>query len=223
MIKAIIFDLDGTVLDTLLDLKTAVNRVMDKLGYKEQSYEEVRRKVGSGFRNLMYRCIDKEDISETELDIAEKQMVIEYKDCYHEKTKPYDGINDLLNKLIDMNIQIGVNSNKNDDYTKKLIAISFPFIHEEYVLGKRPNYPVKPDPINNKELLEKMNVKKEEVLYVGDSLVDIKTAQNSGLKAISVTWGFVDKDILKANNPDYLIDKPSELIDIITTINKGDL
>ena len=82
MIKAIIFDLDGTVLNTLLDLKTAVNRVMNKLGYCEQSYEEVRNKVGSGFRNLMFRCIGKEDISEEELDTAEKQMVIEYRGCY---------------------------------------------------------------------------------------------------------------------------------------------
>lgn len=223
MIKAVIFDLDGTLLDTLWDLKTAVNRVMTKLGYRQQSYEEVRTKIGSGFRNLMYRCIDKQDISEEELDTAENQMIIEYKSCYHDKTKPYEGIENLLNELIKMDIQIGVNSNKNDDYTKKLIELNFPYLNNDYILGKRKNFPIKPDPVNNTEILQKMKVQKEEVLYVGDSLVDIKTARNSNLKAIAVSWGFVDRDILKDNHPDYLIDKPEELIDIITKINKGEL
>ena len=220
MIKAIIFDLDGTVLNTLLDLKTAVNRVMNKLGYCEQSYEEVRNKVGSGFRNLMFRCIGKEDISEEELDTAEKQMVIEYKDCYHDNTRPYEVINELLSYLKNNDIKIAINSNKNDDYTKKLIEINFPFIDLNLVLGKREGYNVKPDPANNTELMEKMQVKPEEVLYVGDSLVDIQTARNSSLKAVSVSWGFVDKDRLVQAKPDYIIDKPDELIDIIEKINK---
>ena len=88
------------------------------------------------------------------------------------------------------------------------------------MLGKREGYNVKPDPANNTELMEKMQVKPEEVLYVGDSLVDIKTAQNSSLKAVSVSWGFVDKDRLVQAKPDYIIDKPDELIDIIEKINK---
>ncbi|MGN1405891.1 MAG: HAD family hydrolase [Erysipelotrichaceae bacterium] len=220
MIKAIIFDLDGTVLDTLLDLKTAVNRVMNKLGYREQSYEEVRNKVGSGFRNLMFRCIGKEDVSEEELDKAENQMVIEYKDCYHDNTKPYEGINELLTYLKGKDIKIAINSNKKDDYTKKLIELNFPFIDPDLVLGKREGYKVKPDPANNSELMEKMKVNTDEVLYVGDSLVDIKTARNSNLKAISVSWGFVDKEKLIEAKPDYIIDKPYELIDIIETLNK---
>lgn len=220
MIKAVIFDLDGTVLDTLLDLKTAVNRVMNKFGYGEQSYEEVRNKVGSGFRNLMFRCIGKEDISDDELDRAENQMVIEYKDCYHDNTKPYEGIDELLSYLKDNNIQIAINSNKKDDYTKKLIELNFPFIDSKLVLGKREGYNVKPDPANNTELMEKMKVNKDEVLYVGDSLVDIKTARNSDLKAVSVSWGFVDKDRLIEAKPDYIIDRPAELIDIIDSLNK---
>lgn len=220
MIKAVIFDLDGTVLDTLLDLQTAVNRVMRKLGYREQSYEEVRNKVGSGFRNLMFRCIGKEDISDEELDRAESQMVIEYKDCYHDNTKPYDGVVEMLNYLKDKNIMIAINSNKKDDYTKKLTELNFPFINQELVLGKREGYKVKPDPANNSELMAKMQVSADEVLYVGDSLVDIQTARNSSLKAVSVSWGFVDRDRLVEAGPDYLIDKPNQLTDIIESLNK---
>ena len=128
----------------------------------------------------------------------------------------------MLGKLRDMNILLAINSNKNDDYTKKLIEINFPYIDINLVLGKRPGLPVKPDPINNSELLQRMNVQKEEVLYVGDSLVDIQTAKNSNLKAISVSWGFVDKEKLESGKPDYLIDKPQELVDIIIKINKGE-
>lgn len=213
-IRGLIFDLDGTLLNTLYDLNTAVNETMTSLNYPTLSYDEVRVRIGNGFKVLMERCIP-EKVSEERLDEITKLFVDNYSKVYLDKTVPYDGIALLLDTLNDEGIKIGINSNKGDKYTKDLIKKHFPFIDENLVYGKRDGYPTKPDPVNNREIMEKMRATESEVLYIGDSLVDLQTGKNSRLTTVLCSWGFVDKEKLKEANPDYLIDSPEELLDII--------
>ena len=212
MIKGIIFDLDGTLLNTLGDLTSAVNKLMINNGYPTYSEDDVRIRIGKGFKNLISRCIPIE-IEDCLLD----KKVEEFKSYYFsnliDKTKPYVGINELINELKKRDIKIGVNSNKGNEPTKELIKYFFN-LNDDYVLGKREGFNIKPDPANNNEIISKMNLNKDEILYVGDSSVDYLTGLNSNLKTVLVSWGFVDKKDLLVYDV-TIIDKPSELLSII--------
>ena len=136
-----------------------------------------------------------------------------YEKEYDQNTKPYEGIKELVDILISKGIKVGVNSNKNDIYTKHLIKIHFPNINQDYVLGHLENMKVKPDPEGVNLLIKKMNVLKEETLYVGDSPTDIKTANNAGIDVLSVTWGFRSKEQLK--DAKHIIDNPKEILSYV--------
>ena len=218
MIKGVIFDLDGTLLNTLEDLTKAINETMDDLSLPRQTITDTRNKIGSGFKNLLKQCVP-ENYSDNQIDEAVKSFTGYYDKCYYEKTKPYTGIKELVDWCLDNNIKVGVNSNKKDLYTKKLIKLNFPGINEDYVFGKRDNCPIKPDPCNNNDILKNMGLGNEEILYIGDSAVDIKTARNSKMKVVAVTWGYRDTDVLKENNPDFIVNKPGEITDIIKKEN----
>lgn len=213
-IAGLIFDLDGTLLDTLYDLQTAVNMTLTSLGYPTLSYDDVRVRVGKGFKNLMERSIP-EKVSDEKLDEAVQIFKSNYSKCYMDKTKAYEGIELLIETLLDEGFQIGINSNKGDQYTKDLINKHFPGIDQNLVYGKREGYPIKPDPANNREIMEKMRLTESQVLYIGDSLVDLETGRNTRLQTVLCAWGFVDKEKLLEANPDYIIDNPAELLDII--------
>lgn len=213
-IRGIIFDLDGTLLNTLLDLTSAVNKTMEAYNYPTLTCDEVRARVGNGFRVLMEKCIP-EKVSDEKLDEIVNTYANNYGSCYMDKTKPYEGIWLLIDTLLDEGIKIGVNSNKADKYTKDLIKKHFPRIEEKYVFGKREGFPTKPDPINNREIMENMGLCESQVLYVGDSLVDLETGRNTRLLTVLCSWGFVDKETLENASSDYLINSPEELLDII--------
>ena len=218
MIKGLIFDLDGTLLYTLPDLTKAINQTMDELHLKHQTMDDVRNKIGSGFKVLLSKCVP-ETYTDEEINKAVELYSHNYGLCYMEETKVYAGINELVNWCITNNLKLGVNSNKKDTYTKDLIKLHFPKIDQRYVYGKREGYPIKPNPSNNLEILKEMNLNNNEVLYIGDSGVDIKTGRNTNLKVIAVTWGYRDKELLEKENPDYLINKPKEIIKIIKEMN----
>lgn len=220
MIKGIIFDLDGTTLDTLQDLHNAVNKVMVDFNLPLQSLEEVRLHTGSGTKMLVKRSLPS-DISEEDLDKAVKLFIKYYGENYYQFSKPYPGVKELIDELLKTNIQVGINSNKIDAYCKHLIQINFPGIDQNLVLGKKEGQKVKPDPANNFELISKMGLKKEEILYVGDSEVDIKTARNTGVKAITVSWGFRASQALELDKPDYVINEPKDLLTIIKKENEN--
>lgn len=221
MIKGIIFDLDGTTLNTLKDLTTSINLVLNDFDIKNLNEEEVKYKVGTGFRNLMINCFEKNTNDKT-IDEAVEKFTLYYSKNYTLNTKPYEGIKELIKWLKENNILIGINSNKKHEYTKKLVKLNFEEINQEYVYGKRNEYPIKPDPVNNIEIISKMKLENEEVLYVGDSNIDCDTAKNSNLKMVAVTWGFRKKEELEIESPEYIVDKPNEIIDLILKINKGE-
>lgn len=214
MYKGVIFDLDGTLLNTLFDLTEAINLTVKNYGVNNYSLEEVKKNIGWGWYELVKRSLP-QDAKEETIQEALNVFAENYGREYCNKTIPYDGIKELIDEIVKEKILIGVNSNKREDYTKKLIEINFKNIDLDFVLGKREDRKSKPDPESNLLLLKKMKLNKDEVLYVGDSLIDIETAKNSKLKVCSITWGFRDKKELTSGNPDYIVDNPKDILKIL--------
>lgn len=212
MYKGIIFDLDGTLLYTITDLNNSLNETFKLMNVKRINSEELTMsQVGHGIKNLISQAfeglkVDEKKAYETFLSVYDKK--------YLENTKAYEGIKELIEELNNLNIKIGVNSNKNDKYTKELIKKNFPDINLDYVLGKTENIKVKPDPEGVNLIIDKMNLNKDEVIYCGDSKTDYNTAYNAGIKCISVSWGFRSKEKLLEVN-DMVVDTPKEIIKII--------
>ena len=213
--KAIIFDLDGTLLDTIADLGDSVNAVMLKYGFPEHDYNTYKLFVGWGVKNLIRRSLPIKDIGENELAVYLKDMNDEYsKRCFN-KTRAYQGINDLLNYLVENKINISVYSNKPDDFTRTMVINYFPEIKFDYIIGSIESKPLKPDPSVPFEISIKSGIKPEDFLYVGDSEIDMKTAINSNMFPVGVLWGFRKKKELLENGAKFLLKKPMELKDFI--------
>lgn len=217
MYKLVAFDLDGTLLDTLIDLKEAVNQVYRELGMRDLTYKEMRDAVGYGNRKLFedtYRLLTNESANDTQLDEMVAKWSKNYEKCYLDQTVEYKGITKLLKHLASKGIKLAVISNKKDEFTKKLIAKCFKELEFVDVIGDSDKYPRKPDPTSLLAVASIANVDIKDTLYVGDSENDFKVARNAGCDSLLVTWGFRDKDVLKAYNPDYLCDSVEEIINL---------
>lgn len=209
----IIFDLDGTLLDTLDDLADSVNSVMNSEGFPARTRDEVRSFVGEGYRLLIKRALP-ESTDDDEIDRCTEIFRTEYFKNIANKTKPYDGIEGLLNELRKMGIKIGVVSNKMDEAVKEACRFYFGNIIDAAV-GDNPERNKKPAPDNVYEVLKQLNSDKQNTLFVGDSNIDVKTAKNAELVCVGVTWGFRSKEVLIKEGADYIIDKPCELLKYI--------
>ena len=211
--KGVIFDLDGTILDTISDLGNSVNNTLEKYGQPLHSYEEYKKKIGRGFRDLIKRSFPGMT-EEIILDQALKDFLEIYDRSYMNDTKPYDGIHEVLKTLLANNIKIGVNSNKRDDYTNKLVGKFFSDIDFFGVFGERSNIPKKPAPDSALEIAELMDLSPAEILYIGDSKTDILTGHNAGMASAGVLWGFRNKEEFEENNADYIISAPYEILEL---------
>lgn len=211
--EAVIFDLDGTLLNTLEDLCDSVNYALVQKGYPKRNIEEVRCFVGNGVEKLMMRAVpegtSREDSLEA-LDIFKNH----YKDNSRNKTKPYDGIMELLKELKDKAFKMAIVSNKFNDAVKELNKEFFGE-YIEYAYGECETIRKKPNPDAVFKALEDLGVSQKKAVYVGDSDVDIMTAANSGLDCISVSWGFRNRQELELNGAVSIIDEPMDLMDII--------
>lgn len=208
-----IFDLDGTLLDTLDDLAGSVNYALEECGYPTRNVDEVRRFVGNGVEKLIELSVPEK----TSKDNTAKCLSVftnHYKENMRNHTRPYDGIMDLLEKLKAKNIKIAVVSNKMDEAVKLLCKKEFRDLFQ-LAIGSSEGIAKKPAPDTVLEALRLLKSKKEETLYIGDSDVDIETAKNANLTSVGVTWGFRDRELLKSKGADYIIDKPEELHGII--------
>lgn len=209
MYKLVIFDLDGTLLDTLEDLADNANEMLRTKGYPERSVEEIRQFVGNGMKNLVERCLPYK-VSEKEFQFCYDLFRTLYSANMQNKTKPYEGIISCLEKLKEKGIKSVVVSNKNDDAVKKLCSDYFGnLVFTAY--GRKDEIPAKPDPAMVDITVKEMNVSKNECVFVGDSDTDILTARNAGIKSVGVLWGFRDKETLRTAGADYIIGKPHEL------------
>jgi phosphoglycolate phosphatase len=215
MKKLVIFDLDGTLLDTIADLAGATNYALTQLGYPTHDTDTIRTFVGNGINKLLERALPANEQTEENV-MRMRSYFVPYYDAHNaDLSNPYPGIEVLLQSLQDNGIEIAVASNKYQEATTKLVKHYFPTIQFAEVLGQRENIPVKPHPTIVFDILNKTGIDKKEVLYVGDSGVDMQTAQNAEVDAIGVTWGFRSRIELETLHPMGIIDKAEELMDYI--------
>jgi len=205
-----IFDLDGTLLDTLEDLADSTNYIMQQFGYPERTLTEVRSFVGNGIRKLLERSAPKGTSSE-EIDRMFEQFKEYYGAHCADKTKPYDGIMDMLNALQKQGVKLAVVSNKADYAVKALCEQYFPGFFDEAV-GERVGIARKPAPDTVNEVLKNLHMDKAQAVYIGGSEVDVQTAQNAGMDCIAVDWGFRDKEVLKEAGAEIIVSTPEEVL-----------
>ena len=208
-----VFDLDGTLLDTLEDLYLATNAALERHSLPRRSRDEVRLFVGNGVEMLIRRAVPTGTDEETTLAV-----LADFKTAYaaicEDHTKPYDGILDMLAALRQRGIRVAVVSNKFDAATKKLCEKYFGDL-VEVAIGERAGVRKKPAPDTVYEALKELGVTADHAVYIGDSDVDIRTAENCGMPCISVTWGLRDKDFLIENGAKALVDTPESLLEVI--------
>ena len=211
MKKLVIFDLDGTLLNTIADLANSTNYALKVLGYPIHEPDKYNFMVGNGINKLFERALpDGEKTEENVLRV--RQEFVPYYDQHNaDKSRPYPGVTELLETLQTAGMQLAVASNKYQTATEKLIAHYFPNIKFTAVFGQREGIPVKPDPIIVKVILQIAKVQEEETLYVGDSGVDMQTAINAGVTSCGVTWGFRPRTELESFHPDHIVDNAEEI------------
>ena len=211
--KLAIFDLDGTILDTLDDLADSLNYALEKSGFPCRTRDEVRRFVGNGIRKLIERGIP----CGTNADDAERvynDFTEHYKEHCADKTKPYENIPELLKKLRENGVKTAVVSNKADYAVQNLCAQYFDGLFD-ITVGERDGVRKKPAPDAVNAVLEKLGIERKKAIYIGDSDVDIETAQNSGIDCIAVEWGFRDKVLLAQCGAKIMGSKPMGISGII--------
>ena len=210
---AVIFDLDGTLTDTLDDLKNSVNYALGEFGFPERTLDEVRSFVGNGVRRLIYLSVPEntdEEISENCLTVFKEY----YKSHSLIKTKPYDGIIPMLEELKKQGIKTAVVTNKMHEAAEDIVHIFFDGLIDTTV-GQVDGVAQKPQPDGINLVLSSLSVSKERAVYVGDSAVDCITAINAGMPCIGVTWGFRDRYVLLENGASCIIDSPEQIFECI--------
>ena len=210
--NTVIFDLDGTLLNTLEDLGDSVNFALKSFGYPTRTYEEVKSFVGNGIKDLLTKAVPIGTDEETTLRCLQA-FKNHYKTNMQNKTLPYEGIIALLKELNSKGIKLGIVSNKYDFGVKNLNKYYFKDLIP-VAIGEREGVRKKPAPDTVLTAMKELNAQKESTLYVGDSGSDMITAQNAGVKSVGVTWGFRDAKSLKESGADFLVDSPAQLLDI---------
>ena len=211
-VKAVIFDLDGTLLNTLTDLSASVNYTLERFGFPLRSAREVRSYLGNGIRALVEKSLpaDKKDMTDECLKVFKDYYDI-HKD---DNTAPYDGIVDMLRSVKAAGLKTAIVSNKYDAAVQYLKDVTFSGLID-FAVGEGNGIAAKPAPDGVWLALKKLNAVKEESVYVGDSEVDLMTAENSGLKCVAVTWGFRDREELILRGAKNVIDAPDRLASLL--------
>jgi len=214
MIEGVIFDLDGTLVDTLEDLADSINAAIQEYGYATHPIDSYRYFVGNGIRVAVSRAT-KLDESHEDLDKIVKSFMDNYSTMHTNKSVPFEGIRELLVQLVLRNIPIAVCSNKLDEYTKLMIKELFPTIPFVDVMGETVGIARKPSPDMALMVLEKMNLNADKVLFVGDTKTDMLTAGAVGCISVGVSWGFRPVEELKEYGAKHIIYHPEQLLDLL--------
>lgn len=215
MKKLVIFDLDGTLLNSIADLAQSTNFALKLNGFPEHEQDKYNFFVGNGVSKLFERALPEGSKTLENIEKIRAAFVAHYDKHNTDLSTPYCGINELLTTLHHKGIMIAVASNKYDSATKKLVQYYFGEIPFIAILGQREGINVKPDPTIVEDIISVAKVAKEDILYVGDSGVDMQTASNAGVVGVGVTWGFRPRTELEAFSPTHIIDSPNKLLELI--------
>jgi phosphoglycolate phosphatase len=210
--RAVIFDLDGTLLDTLSDLAASMNQVLHCLGFPEHLPDAYKYFVGEGMVNLARRALPPEQRRADVIDQAAAALREEYGRRWRCQTKPYPGIPELLGTLSLLEIKLGVLTNKPDNLAKVLVAAYFPDIHFTAVAGAKPSLPLKPDPAGARALAQQLALPPAAIIFVGDSGTDMLTAAAAGMFGAGALWGFRPAEELSAAGAHTLLKTPADLL-----------
>lgn len=215
MKSLVIFDLDGTLLYTIDDLGAAVNYALSQMGYPTHSIPAYTAMVGNGVRKLIERALPPEAVNAQIVD----RLLVHFRNYYDEhccdETHPYEGIPQLLKRLSDNGVNLAVTSNKYQEAVTKIIGAYFPDANWKAVLGNTPEMPRKPDPSIVFAALNECPTPKRDVLYVGDSGIDIETARRACVESVGVTWGFRPEIELRRAYADHIVTSPDEIMTIV--------
>lgn len=211
--KLVIFDLDGTLLDTIADLGAACNHALEKMGFPQHPIQSYRFKVGNGVRKLIERAAPDADAETVE------KLLSSFREYYDEhctdNTAPYPGIPELLQDLADRGIAVAVATNKYQEAARRIIKHYFPDVPFVAVMGQIPERNTKPDPSIDFAVLSEHPTPKAATVHVGDSGVDIETARRACIESVGVTWGFRPQIELRRAYADHIISSPAQLLDIV--------
>lgn len=213
MKKAILFDLDGTLLNTLTDLTNAINYMLSHFNFGTMTEEGVRRLLGNGARQLVELAIG-EEVSKDDFETYYAFYDAYYQAHSEEATVPYEGIHEVLEALKKRGYRLAVISNKQDAAVKQLVSKKFPGLFE-FALGVTDDGIKKPDPRMVEKVLKAMNLKPNEVYMVGDSEADVETGKNANLEVVACLWGFRDMKDLAPLKPEFIVGKPYDLLKVI--------
>lgn len=209
--RLLIFDLDGTIADTLYSIRDAVNMCMEHYGFPTKTYEEVRAAIGSGAKNLIMRTMPESEAANAE---RAEEIFRFFQSCYDQTYNRidgcYDGMREAMLELHSRGYVLAVLSNKPDAYVKGIIGDLFGNETVPIAMGET-ELPKKPDPTAPLFIASQLGFEPWQCAFIGDSEVDIRTAQNSGMTSVAVSWGFREREALAAASPDVLIDSPAEL------------
>ncbi len=210
--QLVIFDLDGTLLDTVADLANATNQALVRCGYPPHPTEAYYRFVGNGINKLFARALPEEARTEENVQHIRALFIPYYNEHNADDSRPYPGIVELLTHLQNQGIQLAVASNKYQQATAKLVGHFFPDIRFAAVYGQREGIPIKPDPAIVNDILSVTGISRARALYVGDSGVDMQTARNASVESAGVIWGFRDEEELRTNGADHIIHSAKDIL-----------
>lgn len=213
--RAVLFDLDGTLLDTIDDLADSMNRALERLGFPTHEVAAYKYYVGDGVEKLARRALPEGHRDEQTIARCIAGMRAEYGKRWAEKTRPYEGIAELLNALTARGVPMAIFSNKPDDLVKLMVPELLPHWKFQVVLGHRPGAEKKPHPAAALEIARTIGVPPAEFLYLGDTNTDMQTANAAGMYPVGALWGFRTADELAANGAKRLIEHPTDLLKLL--------
>ena len=211
--KTIIFDLDGTLIDSLEDIAVCMNKVLEEMNIPTHKVEDYKYFVGGGISVLVENALAEHDDSIKE-EVTNRFKVI-YDQKIHSKTLPYDGIYELLDELEKLDYNLGILSNKPHEFTIQYAQNLFSKYNFKEIHGQKSDIPKKPDPIAAINIAKSFDVPCEEVYFVGDTLVDMQTAKNAGMIAVGVKWGFREVNELLQNGADFIVKTPIDILNLL--------
>jgi phosphoglycolate phosphatase len=213
--KAICFDLDGTLLDSLADLANCTNKILLKRGFPEHPEAAYRYFVGEGAKMLMTRVLPEEVRNESLIEECRQDFEATYRECWDEQTVPYEHIPELLNALQRRKLKLTVLSNKPHEFTLLAVNKLLPSWYFDMILGQREGVSRKPDPTGMLEICEKLKIPPGSFIYLGDTATDMKTSVTAGCFSVGVLWGFRSEEELRDNGANAIVKDPLDVLDLL--------